>query len=173
MADENKKEEVNVQNNSGQQDNISNENIQVQNVNVESKNKSLSYTLKIVAIAIIVGVVIGYIVYSGYSNRNRAIKVDIQMTNYYGHIDYILNELGLDFDLVTGGANCYTGVHKSEFKTEKYGILHTEFRYCKVNSTTIFRVYNTEQDQKLRDPKPGELATFDSYGYKKLSSDSL
>lgn len=94
------------------------------------------------------------------------IKVDISMTSYYGDIDYILYELDLDFDLVTMGANCYTGVQKGEFKTEKYGILYTEFRYCKSNYTQTFRVYNDTKDQELREPKPGELAEFDKYGEK-------
>ena len=94
------------------------------------------------------------------------IKVDISMTSNYGQIDYILYELGLDFDLVTMGANCYTGVQKNQFKTEKYGILYTEFRYCKSNGSTIFRVYNDSKDQELREPKPGELSTFDEYGEK-------
>ena len=104
--------------------------------------------------------------------NNLPIKVDISMTSYYGSIDYILYELGLDFDLVTMGANCYTGVQKSEFNTEKYGILHTEFRYCKSNKTQTFRVYNDESDQELRDPNPGELASFDYYGDKITGSSS-
>lgn len=98
--------------------------------------------------------------------NNLPIKVDISMTSYFGDIEYILYELDLDFDLVTMGANCFTGVQKGEFRTEKYGILHTEFRYCKSNYTKTFRVYNDMKDQELRDPKPGELAEFDKYGEK-------
>lgn len=98
--------------------------------------------------------------------NNLPIKVDISMTSYYGTIEYILYELDLDFDLVTAGANCYTGVQRNEFKTEKYGTLYTEFRYCKSNKTTVFRVYNDTKDQELRDPKPGELTQFDEYGEK-------
>lgn len=98
--------------------------------------------------------------------NNLPIKVDISMTSYYGDIEYILYELDLDFDLVTMGANCFTGVQKGEFRTEKYGILHTEFRYCKSNNTKTLRVYNDTKDQELRDPKPGELAEFDKYGEK-------
>lgn len=106
--------------------------------------------------------------------NNLPIKVDISMTSYYGSIDYILYELDLDFDLVTMGANCYTGVQKNEFETEKYGLLHTEFRYCKSNRTTVFRVYNSTNDQELREPKEGELAQFDEYGNKiKGSSNSI
>ena len=78
----------------------------------------------------------------------------------------ILYELDLDFDLVTMGANCYSGVQRNEFNTKKYGILHTEFRYCKSNRTMVFRVYNDTKDQKLREPKPGELAQFDENGKK-------
>ena len=94
------------------------------------------------------------------------IKVDISMTSYFGTISYILEELDLDFDLVTMGANCLSGTQKNEFKTEKYGVLHTEFRYCKSNYTMVFRVYNDEKDQKLREAKPGELSKFSEYGYK-------
>lgn len=97
---------------------------------------------------------------------SRPFKVDISMTSYYGTIEYILYELGLDFDLVTMGGNCMSGTQKGEFKTEKYGVLHTEYRYCKSNSTLVFRVYNDEKDQPLRDPKPGELPYFDNYGKK-------
>lgn len=103
--------------------------------------------------------------------NNLPVKVDISMTSYYGTIEYILYELGLDFDLVTMGANCYTGVQRNEFKTEKYGILHTEFRYCKSNKTTVFRVYNDEKDQELREPKSWELTKFDEYGYIITTSD--
>ena len=49
------------------------------------------------------------------------------------------------------GANCFTGVQRNEFKTDKYGILYTEFRYCKSNRTTVFRVYNDAKDQELRE----------------------
>ena len=117
-------------------------------------------------ILIIVTLVIALIIYNNKVQKEKAIKVDISMTSYYGTIEYILYELDLDFDLVTMGANCYTGVQRNEFKTDKYGILYTEFRYCKSNRTTVFRVYNDEKDQELRDPKPGELAEFDEYGQK-------
>lgn len=105
--------------------------------------------------------------------NNLPIKVDISMTSYYGTIEYILYELDLDFDLVTMGANCLTGVQRNEFKTEKYGVLHTEFRYCQMNRTTVFRVYNDEKDQELRDPKSGELPQFDTYGKKLTTSSSI
>ncbi len=96
---------------------------------------------------------------------NKAIEVDISMTEHNGYIDLILEDLGLDFDLVTMGANCYTGVQKNSFTTERYGILYTEFRYCSANETTIFRVYNSETDQKLREPEQGELYSYDRYGF--------
>lgn len=105
--------------------------------------------------------------------NNRPIKVDISMTSYYGTISYILYELGLDFDLVTMGGNCMSGTQKGEFKTEKYGILHTEYRYCKSNSTLVFRVYNDEKDQPLREPKAGELPSFDEYGKRNDSKDGF
>lgn len=86
------------------------------------------------------------------------------MTSNRGTVSFILYELGLNPALVTMGANCYTGVQKNEFKTEKYGILHTEFRYCKSSSSIAFRVYNDEDEQPLREPKDGELLKFDKYG---------
>ena len=133
------------------------------------KNKPATASIVVVVIALVIGLIIATSIFNGVQNSRKAIKVDISMTSYYGYIDDILDELGLDFDLVTAGANCYTGVQKSQFKTEKFGILHTEFRYCKSNKTLVFRVYNDENDQPLRDPKPGELATFDKYG-EKISS---
>ena len=132
--------------------------------------------ISIAAILIIVGTIIGVTVHNNKEKakkkleeeryNNLPIKVDISMTSYYGTIEYILYELDLDFDLVTMGANCFTGVQRNEFNTEKYGILYTEFRYCKSNRTTVFRVYNDVKDQELRDPKPGELAEFDEFGEK-------
>lgn len=133
------------------------------------KNKPATASIVVVVIALFIGLIVATSIFNGVQNSKKAIKVDISMTSYYGYIDDILDELGLDFDLVTAGANCYTGVQKSQFKTEKFGILHTEFRYCKSNKTLVFRVYNDENDQPLRDPKPGELATFDKYG-EKISS---
>ena len=97
--------------------------------------------------------------------NNLPIKVDISMSNYYGTIEYILDDFDLDFDLVTKGGNCYSGVQEAKFETEKYGILHTEYSYCKSNKTLTFRVYNLESEQELREPKQGELPTYDKYGY--------
>ena len=133
------------------------------------KNKPATASIVVVVIALFFGLIVATSIFNGVQNSKKAIKVDISMTSFYGYIGDILDELGLDFDLVTAGANCYTGVQKSQFKTEKFGILHTEFRYCKSNKTLVFRVYNDENDQPLRDPKPGELATFDKYG-EKISS---
>lgn len=127
---------------------------------------TIAFTIVIAIISIIIAVILYNKKIEQEKYNNLPIKVDISMTSYYGNIDYILYELGLDLDLVTMGANCYTGVQRNEFKTEKYGVLHTEFRYCKLNKTTIFRVYNDESDQELRDPKPGELPKFDKYGVK-------
>ena len=133
------------------------------------KNKPATASIGIVIIAIIVGVVIATSVFNKVQESKRPVKVDISMTEWDGYVDYILEDLGLDFDLVTAGANCYTGVKKSEFHTEKYGVLHTEFSYCKSNKRQVFRVYNDENEQPLRDPKPGELPTFDRYGEKTSS----
>lgn len=136
------------------------------------KSKKFWIITGIVLVVILVAVIIIYNVKKQQEAaeqeryNNLPIKVDISMTSYYGTIEYILYELDLDFDLVTMGANCYTGVQRNEFKTEKYGILYTEFRYCKSNRTTVFRVYNDSKDQELRNPKPGELAQFDEFGEK-------
>jgi len=112
--------------------------------------------------------IVGILVVKGINDYNNLpIKVDITMNSYYGSIEPILNELGLDFDSVTSGGNCFTGTQYGTFDTKKYGVLHTEFSYCKSNTRLTFRVYNSEKDQKLRDPRPGELAEFDSYGKKK------
>lgn len=141
------------------------------------KNKKIWIIIGVILVVIIV--VVAIIIHNDKVKKeeqerynNLPIKVDISMTTYYGTIEYILYELDLDFDLVTMGANCYTGVQRNEFKTEKYGILYTEFRYCKSNKTTIFRVYNDAKDQELRDPKPGEIAEFDKYGEKVSSKSS-
>jgi len=133
------------------------------------KNKPAVVSVVVVIIALIVGVVIATAMFNKVQESKRPVRVDISMTEWYGYIDYILEDLGLDFNLVTAGANCYTGVKKSEFHTQKYGVLHTEFSYCKSNQTQVFRVYNDDNDQPLRDPKSGELPTFDRYG-KKTSS---
>lgn len=134
------------------------------------KNKPTTASIVIVVIALVFGIGIASSIFSSAQESKKAIRVDISMTEWYGYVDYILEELDLDFYLVTAGANCYTGVKKSEFSTEKYGVLHTEFTYCKSNNRQVFRVYNDEKDQPLRDPKPGELATFDRYGKKTSSS---
>ncbi len=99
-------------------------------------------------------------------------RVEYALTGEYAVVDYILEELDLDFDQVTAGANCYSGVQNRTFNTVKYGVLHTEFSYCKSNGTQSLRIYNSEVDQKLRDPNPGELPEIDSYGYIKNSSRS-
>lgn len=141
------------------------------------KNKKIWIIIGVILVAIIV--VVAIIIHNDKVKEeeqerynNLPIKVDISMTTYYGTIEYILYELDLDFDLVTMGANCYTGVQRNEFKTEKYGILYTEFRYCKSNKTTIFRVYNDAKDQELREPNPGEIPEFDKYGEKVSSKSS-
>ncbi len=125
-------------------------------------------------IMIIVGVIVLIFIILGRNNMVKdrkqkeynalPIKIDYAVTSYYGNIEEILDELNLNFDLVTMGGNCYTGLQRNEFKTDKYGILHTEFRYCASNKTMIFRVYNTTDDQELREPKMNEIPVFDKYG---------
>ena len=124
--------------------------------------------LFLIILIVIVCVIKGRIDYN-----NLPPKVDISMSSYNGTIEEILDEFDLDFDLVTVGANCYTGVQKAEFETKEYGILHTEVRYCASNETTTFRLYNSEKDQKLRKPKSGEIPEFDSYGKKIGGSQDL
>lgn len=155
------------------------ENKENQNNNIKNKIKSILNNKKkiiiigtisgIIILSIVIGIICGKI--EQKKHDSLPIKVDISMTSYWGSIEYILYELDLDFDLVTMGANCMTGVQKGEFKTKKYGVLHTEFRYCKSNYTQILRVYNDTSDQELRDPKPGELPKFDNYGTKLRQDD--
>lgn len=123
--------------------------------------KNIKFVMLGVVIVLSTVILVGVISYN-----SRPPKVNYSVTTYEGAIDYILYELDLDFDLVTMGANCYTGVQKNEFKTEKYGILHTEFTYCKSSKTLIFRVYNDEKDQPLREPRKNELTVYDSTGLK-------
>lgn len=155
----------------------------MKNIKEKIFNKKV-VSIGIVIFLVIIGIIIGVLLYNNRKKElkrleeerynNLPIKIDISMTSYYGTITYILYELDLDFDLVTMGANCYTGVQRNEFKTDKYGLLHTEFRYCKANETLVFRVYNDEDEQELRDPKPGEFPEFDKYGRNTSSnSDSI
>lgn len=159
---------------------LNNQNQSNDNSNFKNKKFNINFNLSfkkiiIILVATILGVVIGFLIYKNNEKQkyeSLPVKVDISMTSYYGTIDYILYEFDLDFDLVTMGANCFTGVQKNEFKTEKYGVLHTEFRYCKSNKTTILRIYNDETDQPLREPKYGEIPSFDAYG-KKINNSTL
>lgn len=148
--------------------------INLQSINLKG-NKQSSKKKKIFIIVFIILIVIllvaGLIIKNAVQTE-EPVKVDISMTEYSGTIEVILSDLGLDFDLVTMGANCYTGVRSATFETEKYGVLHTEYRYCKANKTQNFRVYNTEQDQKLRNPKAGELPAYDEYGYRNSTMSS-
>ena len=74
--------------------------------------------------------------------ENKAIKIDITMNSWYGSIEYILQDFDLEFYAVTSGANCYSGVTYNQFETEKYGVLYTEFTYCKSTEVQRFRIYN-------------------------------
>ena len=136
------------------------------------KSHTLAIVLSIIGGILLLLLIIGVAVGISVSNKvkaveeykNTPVKVDISMSNYYGNIDYILEDFGLDFDLVTKGGNCYSGVQTGTFETEKYGVLHTEYSYCKSNQTLTFRLYNLEKDQKLREPDSGEVPTYDEYG---------
>ena len=133
-----------------------------------SKKDAKKYLIGIIC-AFAVIVIVCLIVFSGKAQK-KAIRVNITMNSWYGDIEGILNDFGLEFYSVTSGANCYSGVKKNRFETEKYGVLYTEFTYCKSNKVQRFRLYNLESDQPLRDPKNGEMATYDSLGYKKTDS---
>ena len=145
---------------------------QIPPMNTANPNKKtnlvpLFIVLGVIGFLFITGIIIGAVV---ISNKKKVDsyppRVNISMTSYYGYIDYILDEFDLDFDEVTMGGNCYSGTISQTFHTVKYGTLHTEYRYCKSNETLVFRLYNSEQDQPLRDPNPGEVPEFDSKGYK-------
>ncbi len=107
--------------------------------------------------------------------NSRPPKVDISMGEWYGTVEYILLDLGIDFDFATGGATCLTGMQSTTFNHEEYGVLHIEFRYCKSNNTQLLRIYNSESDQKLREPKDGEVPKYTKYGRRDTgnSGDSL
>ena len=134
----------------------------------KKKSHALAIILSIVGgfllLFLIIGIVVGVSIKNNMDYENLPVKVDISMSQYYGNIDYILEDFGLDFDLVTKGGNCYSGVQTGSFETEKYGILHTEYSYCKSNKSLTFRLYNLEKDQKLRKAKPGEVPIYDEYG---------
>ena len=117
-----------------------------------------------------IAIIFIYFLATSTKNDKKAIKVDIAMNSWYGSIETILDDFDIDFYAVTGGANCYSGVKTNKFETEKYGILYTEFSYCKSTSTQRFRIYNLESDQPLREPKAGELPTYSSYGTKTTDS---
>ena len=136
-------------------------------VNVPVVNKKVAKKILIFLSLIIIAI---FLIIIATKNGGKAIKVDISMNSWYGSIDNILDDFGIDFYAVTGGANCYSGVKTNKFETEKYGILYTEFSYCKTTNTQRFRIYNIESDQPLRKPKAGELPTYDSYGDKNTDS---
>lgn len=141
--------------------------------NIISNTKNKMDKKKFIWIGIAVGIlVIGLIIFfviKGINDKkeyeaSKAIKVDITMNSWYGAIDYILDDFGIEFYAVTSGANCYSGTKTNQFETEKYGILYTEFTYCKSNKIQRLRVYNKSSDQPLRNAEPGELIKYDSYG---------
>lgn len=135
-------------------------------INKIIKSKKIILAVLILAV-IIIAIVIAC---SKKVEDSKAIKVDITMNAWYGDIEEILDDFGIEFYAVTGGANCYSGTKTNSFETEKYGILYTEFTYCKSNKVQRFRLYNKSSDQELREPKSGEINTYDSYGERKSST---
>ena len=138
----------------------------------KKKNKLLIPIIAGAAVLLIVIIVVVSVLVSKKKEEEKAIRVDITMNSWYGEIDLILEDFGIEFYSVTGGANCYSGTKTNSFETEKYGILYTEFTYCKSSEVQRFRIYNKSSDQELRDPKPGELTSYDTYGYRSGSSSS-
>ncbi|MBQ6687186.1 MAG: zinc ribbon domain-containing protein [Bacilli bacterium] len=125
--------------------------------------------------AIIIIVIIAIIALVGSKKaedeeNSKAIRVDITMNSWYGSIEEILDDFDLEFYAVTSGANCFSGVKTNQFETEKYGILYTEFTYCKSNDIQRFRLYNKAADQPLRDPEPGEINSYSSLGSRESNS---
>lgn len=134
-------------------------------------NKIIKNKKNILAVLILAVIIIAIVIAcSKKVEDSKAIKVDITMNAWYGDIEEILDDFGIEFYAVTGGANCYSGTKTNSFETEKYGILYTEFTYCKSNKVQRFRLYNKSSDQELREPKPGEINTYDSYGERKSST---
>lgn len=155
----------------GEMDEMRSENME-QVVNVKSNIKKFM-TNKLYfygTIVVIITVIVCLIAILNRNEQSKAIRVDITMNSWYGDIEQILDDFGLEFYAVTSGANCYSGVKRSQFETSKYGILYTEFTYCKSNSIQRLRIYNRSSDQPLRDPKPGELYSYDKYGDRSSSS---
>lgn len=129
----------------------------------EKKNGKKKILFIVIPIALVITIItIIIIIISSISSSVP--EIDITMNSWYGNVETILEDLDLDFYAVTSGANCYSGMKKNEFNTEKYGILYTEFTYCKSNDMQRLRVYNDSRDQKLRKPRKNEIYTYDSYG---------
>ena len=156
------------------QEEIKTENIEksteISEQNQESKKGNKIIVGVIVGASIIIAILVIVIVLLTKADKNdKAIRVDITMNSWYGSIEYILEDFGIEFYAVTSGANCFSGVKTNSFETEKYGTLYTEFTYCKSNNIQRFRIYNKSKDQELREPKTGEINSYDSLGYRKSS----
>ena len=139
----------------------------------KKKNKLLIPIIVGASVLLVVIIIVVALVVSKKKEEEKAIRVDISMNSWYGDIETILNDFGIEFYAVTGGANCYSGTKTNSFETEKYGILYTEFTYCKSNEVQRLRIYNKSSDQELRDPKPGEIYTYDNYGYRNNTGKGL
>lgn len=114
-------------------------------------NKELVIAIGLVAIALIA-------MFIRMSINKRPPEIDIKMVSRTEYeIDSIIlnmkevcDELGIDFDSVQSGANCFSGTQKNSYETEKYGIIYTEVSYCNEERIHV-RIYNSAKDQKLRE----------------------
>lgn len=118
-------------------------------------------------IGIVVGVILFAMLMIYFASDSKAIKVDYRMDEPDGTIEFILADLGIEFDDVASGVNCLSGMSEKTFNTEKYGVLHTEFTYCNYTNTVHFRIYNLESEQSLRNPTKSEKLEYDSFGMRK------
>ena len=83
--------------------------------------------------------------------NNLPVKVDISMSNYYGSIEYILEDFDLDFDLVTKGGNCYSGVQEATFETENIISLQLPGESAKFNELWFFNYFKKETQKLIQE----------------------
>ncbi len=70
-------------------------------------------------------------------------KINVKGTSY-GELLDIMNKYSddIDFDTITAGANCFTGMTTKQIKTEKYGEVTVEFSYCKSSESYYIHIFN-------------------------------
>lgn len=132
----------------------------------DDKKITISKNLIIGICGAIVAVIVVVLICMRVEYESRPPEVDIRMSDPDGYISDILEDFDLDFDEVTAGANCFTGVQEHEYDTDDYGVLHVDFSYCASSETESLHIYNDEDDQPLREAKDGEIPTYTSSGYR-------